>query len=161
MGKKIAIILSSADGVGTNNNNKQFYVDWNAALKDNQEYLVSFTYVSQGVNSISATVTDKLAPILNVSFLQSNVSNSGSNLVGAYTSTALGVIPVRPFSIANSAAILYADLMSNSPTFMAKRPMDNSFTVRITDNTAARALWVDQSSNPPVGYVLTLIFEEI
>lgn len=160
MGKKIAIILSSADGVG-NNNNKQFYVDWNAALKDNQEYLVGFTYVTQGVNSITPTVSDKLAAILSVSFLQSNVSNSGSNLVGAYTSGALGVVPVRPFSLVNNACILYADLMTNSPTYMAKRPLDNSFTVRITDNTAARALWVDQSSNVPTGYVLTLIFEEI
>ena len=155
MPKKSSVIFFSSKAIsGGATNDCKFYIDWNAILKPNMPYYVSFSMLSSG----TATYDGHSPPLLWIDFYANTYSGTSSG--GAGTNNVLGIIkPLLERPVVNSV-ILYADEYSNSPSYIANRPNNTIVNIKIvrTDGT----LWQDDAATPinPQPWTITLHFTE-
>jgi hypothetical protein len=157
MGKITNVILNSNNAVsGSANSNLTYYIDWGGILKTGQKYKLHWSYVGMPNTFTSAT---HLAQVL-VDFNTENYLNRTSS-TGSPTTQCIGVL--RSFYLNQSLNYLHADDDNNPSTYLANRPMNNTFRVQILTNEAVPVPWLDNAATrqPPAPYMLILSFEEI
>jgi hypothetical protein len=151
--KSFKVIFNSNDKVaGSTNAKAQFYIDWSAVLKDNQEYSMSWSYEGQA-NTFTA---DSKIATLNINLFANIYFASGTFINGAINSTNIGVL------IQNQGG-LYGDINFNTPIHFNSRPNNNNVNIQILNNDNPPTVWVDNAAVPvgPSNYILILTFSEI
>ena len=151
--KSFKVIFNSNDKVaGSTNSNAQFYIDWSAILKDNQEYSMSWSYEGQ---ANTFTENTKIATV-NINLFGNIFNANGSFINGAINSTNIGVL------IQNQGG-LYGDINFNTPIHFNSRPNNNNVNIQILNNDNPATEWVD-NDDPILGpnnYILILNFSEL
>ena len=151
--KSFKVIFNSNDKVaGSTNSNAQFYIDWSAILKDNQEYSMSWSYEGQ---ANTFTENTKIATV-NINLFGNIFNASGTFINGAINSTNIGVL------IQNQGG-LYGDINFNTPIHFNSRPTNNNVNIQILNNDSPPTDWVD-NDDPILGpnhYILILNFIEL
>ena len=151
--KSFKVIFNSNDKVaGSTNANAQFYIDWSAILKDNQEYSMSWSYEGQ---ANTFTENTKIATV-NINLFGNIFNASGTFINGAINSTNIGVL------IQNQGG-LYGDINFNTPIHFNSRPTNNNVNIQILNNDSPPTDWVD-NDDPILGpnhYILILNFIEL
>ena len=151
--KSFKVIFNSNDKVaGSTNSNAQFYIDWSAILKDNQEYSMSWSYEGQ---ANTFTENTKIATV-NINLFGNIFNASGTFINGAINSTNIGVL------IQNQGG-LYGDINFNTPIHFNSRPNNNNVNIQILNNDSPPTEWVDNAAVPvgPNNYILILNFSEL
>ena len=145
------MIFNSNDKVaGSTNSNAQFYIDWSAILKDNQEYSMSWSYEGQ---ANTFTENTKIATV-NINLFGNIFNASGTFINGAINSTNIGVL------IQNQGG-LYGDINFNTPIHFNSRPTNNNVNIQILNNDSPPTEWADDVPAPPNNYILILNFIEL
>ena len=151
--KSFKVIFNSNDKVaGSTNAKAQFYIDWSAVLKDNQEYSMSWSYEGQ---ANTFTENTKIATV-NINLFGNIFNASGTFINGAINSTNIGVL------IQNQGG-LYGDINFNTPIHFNSRPTNNNVNIQILNNDSPPTDWVD-NDDPILGpnhYILILNFIEL
>ena len=151
--KSFKVIFNSNDKVaGSTNSNAQFYIDWSAILKDNQEYSMTWSYEGQ---ANTFTENTKIATV-NINLFGNIFNASGTFINGAINSTNIGVL------IQNQGG-LYGDINFNTPIHFNSRPNNNNVNIQILNNDRPPTDWVD-NDDPILGpnhYILILNFIEL
>ena len=151
--KSFKVIFNSNNKVvGSTNANAQFYIDWSAILKDNQEYSMSWSYEGQ---ANTFTENTKIATV-NINLFGNIFNANGSFINGAINSTNIGVL------IPNQGG-LYGDINFNTPIHFNSRPTNNNVNIKILNNDNPPTEWVD-NDDPILGpnhYILILNFIEL
>ena len=151
--KMVNVILNSNNKLPlsdpSNNAIADFFIDWGAILKPNTPYTLHWVYVGQN-NSFGSNI--KTAGVY-VDFQTETYLNRSSNY-GAPSTQMIG-------SLRRATNFLFADDNSNPPIYLQNRPNNNNFRVSILNNDATPTPWIDQSSESPGNWVLTLSFHEI
>ena len=151
--KSFKVIFNSNDKVaGSTNAKAQFYIDWSAILKDNQEYSMSWSYEGQ---ANTFTENTKIATV-NINLFGNIFNASGTFINGAINSTNIGVL------IQNQGG-LYGDINFNTPIHFNSRPTNNNVNIQILNNDSPPTDWVD-NDDPILGpnhYILILNFIEL
>ena len=127
-----------------------FYIDWNAILKPNMSYYVTFTYISYGTNVYAGYYPPMLWADIGVN----TMIDGGNDFI-------LGIIkPLVEHPAALNNIILYADADSNTPSYIANRPNGNIVHFRVIGSD--RLNWIDDAANPsnPAAWRVTLHFTE-
>ena len=151
--KSFKVIFNSNDKVaGSTNANAQFYIDWSAILKDNQEYSMSWSYEGQ---ANTFTENTKIATV-NINLFGNIFNASGTFINGAINSTNIGVL------IQNQGG-LYGDINFNTPIHFNSRPNNNNVNIQILNNDNPGVEWTDSAGapQPPNNYILILNFTEL
>ena len=151
--KSFKVIFNSNDKVaGSTNSNAQFYIDWSAILKDNQEYSMSWSYEGQ---ANTFTENTKIATV-NINLFGNIFNASGTFINGAINSTNIGVL------IQNQGG-LYGDINFNTPIHFNSRPNNNNVNIQILNNDSPPTEWFDNAAVPvgPNNYILILNFSEL
>ena len=165
--KLVTVKFNSNLKISGANNDANYYIDWAAILKNDQQYYLSFTFKAQ-YNLIDET-TIKIASVYINIFGENYMSNT-TNYAGACTTLHLGVLQ-------NSTNELYATTNNNAPIYLNSRPNNNNVNIQILNNDkltdlVLTNLWVDSTpdipgppivvqAKPPAEYILTLTFTEI
>ncbi len=150
MGKIYNIVLMSSIGNGISTSGETFFYDW-SQIPD-KPYKLSFTF-----NSSTSTTNPNIIPLIYVDLGQTNntiaIPQNDNNI--GFRSSFLGCLryTLAGFSGVN---ILYADAMTNPPSYLNGRPQSNNFTAQILQNDGSFINYT-----PPSNYVLTLYLEEI
>jgi hypothetical protein len=150
MVKKIYnVVLMSTIGNGITTSGETFFYDW-SQIPD-KPYKVSFTF-----NTSISNVNASIIPLIYVDLGQSyntTATSQNSDSIG-YKSSFLGCLrfTLAGFSGTN---ILYADSMTNPPSYLNGRPQINNFTAQILQNDGTFTNY-----NSPSNYVLTIYLEE-
>ena len=151
--KSFKVIFNSNDKVaGSTNSNANYYIDWSAILKDNQEYSMSWSYEGQ---ANTFTENTKIATV-NINLFGNIFNASGTFINGAINSTNIGVL------IQNQGG-LYGDINFNTPIHFNSRPTNNNVNIQILNNDSPPTDWVD-NDDPILGpnhYILILNFIEL
>ena len=151
--KSFKVIFNSNDKVaGSTNAKAQFYIDWSAILKDNQEYSMSWSYEGQ---ENTFTIDTKIAT-LNINLFANIYFASGTFINGAINSTNIGVL------IQNQGG-LYGDINFNTPIHFNSRPTNNNVNIQILNNDSPPTEWVN-NDDPILGpnhYILILNFTKL
>ena len=151
--KSFKVIFNSNDKVvSSTNSNAQFYIDWSAILKDNQEYSMSWSYEGQ---ANTFTENTKIATV-NINLFGNIFNASGTFINGAINSTNIGVL------IQNQGG-LYGDINFNTPIHFNSRPNNNNVNIQILNNDSPPTDWVD-NDDPILGpnhYILILNISEL
>jgi len=154
--KSFKVIFNSNYKIDGTNANANYYIDWSAILKDNQEYSMSWSY--QGQDNIF-TVDTKIATVninlyANIFVTNSSLASFVSN--GAITSQNIGVL------LQNQDA-LYGDINFNTPIHFNSRPNNNNVNIQILNNDNPATVWTDSAGapQPPNNYILILNFTEL
>jgi len=151
--KSFKVIFNSNDKVaGSTNSNANYYIDWSAILKDNQEYSMSWSYEGQ---ANTFTENTKIATV-NINLFGNIFNASGTFINGAINSTNIGVL------IQNQGG-LYGDINFNTPIHFNSRPNNNNVNIQILNNDSPPTDWVD-NDDPILGpnhYILILNFIEL
>ena len=149
--KSFKVIFNSNDKVaGSTNSNAQFYIDWSAILKDNQEYSMSWSFDGQ---ANTFTADSKIATV-NINLFSNIFIASGTFINGAINSTNIGVL------IQNQGG-LYGDINFNTPIHFNSRPTNNNVNIQILNNDHPPTEWADDVPAPPNNYILILNFIEL
>ncbi len=151
--KSFKVIFNSNDKVvGSTNSKAQFYIDWSAILKDNQEYSMTWSYEGQA-NTFTA---DSKIATLNINLFANIYFASGTFINGAINSTNLGVL-----TQGNNG--LYGDINFNTPIHFNSRPNNNNVHIQILNNDSPAIEWTDNAvaPNPPNNYILIFNFTEL
>ena len=151
--KSFKVIFNSNDKVaGSTNANAQFYIDWSAILKDNQEYSMSWSYEGQ---ANTFTENTKIATV-NINLFGNIFNASGTFINGAINSTNIGVL-----TQGNNG--LYGDINFNTPIHFNSRPNNNNVHIQILNNDSPPTEWSDNAAVPvgPNNYILILNFSEL
>lgn len=154
--KIVNIVLNSNNKVSGTNNDAVYQFDFGSVLKDKTPYRLHWTYVSQS-NTITAAT--KLAQV-QVNFNMEQYLNRDS-IIGAPTTFCIGGL--RTFYVNGTINYLFADDNNNPPIYLANRPYNSNFNVRVLTNDAAPILWTDNAAVPVANnnYILTLSFQEL
>ena len=151
--KSFKVIFNSNNKVaGSTNTNANYYIDWSAILKDNQEYTMTWSYEGQENSFTAAT---KIATV-NINLYDNIFFANGTFINGAITSQNIGVL------VQNQGG-LYGDINFNTPIHFNSRPNNNNVNIQILNNDNPPIDWVDDAA-PQVGpnnYILILTFSEI
>jgi len=156
-GKKIVnVILNSNNKVSGTNNDAVYQFDWGSVLKNNTPYKMHWCYVGQ---SNVITAASKIAQV-QVNFNMQQYLNSSSTL-GTPTTLAIGCL--RTNYVNGTINYLFADDIANPLIYLANRPVNNTFNVRVLTNDATPILWLDNTAVPVANgnYILTLSFQEM
>ena len=151
--KSFKVIFNSNDKVAeSTNSNAQFYIDWSAILKDNQDYSMSWSYEGQA-NTFTA---DSKIATLNINLFANIYFASGTFINGAINSTNIGVL-----TQGNNG--LYGDINFNTPIHFNSRPNNNNVNIQILNNDSPPTEWSDNAAVPvgPNNYILILNFSEL
>ena len=151
--KSFKVIFNSNNKVaGSTNTNANYYIDWSAILKDNQEYTMTWSYEGQANTFTAAT---KIATV-NINLYANIFMANGSFLNGAINSQNIGVL------IQNQGG-LYGDINFNTPIHFNSRPNNNNVNIQILNNDNPPTDWLDDAAPqvPPNNYILILTFNEI
>jgi hypothetical protein len=151
--KSFKVIFNSNNKVaGSTNTNANYYIDWSAILKDNQEYTMTWSYEGQANTFTEAT---KIATV-NVNFFANIFMANGSFINGAINSQNIGVL-------VQGTDGLYGDINFNTPIHFNSRPNNNNVNIQILNNDNPPTDWVDDAAIPvePNNYILILNFSEI
>ena len=151
--KSFKVIFNSNDKVaGSTNAKAQFYIDWSAVLKDNQDYSMSWSYEGQA-NTFTA---DSKIATLNINLFANIYFASGTFINGAINSTNIGVL-----TQGNNG--LYGDINFNTPIHFNSRPNNNNVHIQILNNDSPPTEWSDNAAVPvgPNNYILILNFSEL
>ena len=151
--KSFKVIFNSNNKVvGSTNGNANYYIDWSAILKDNQEYTMSWSYEGQ---ANTFTENTKIATVNTNLYANIFIAN-GSFINGANTSQNIGVL-------VQNAGGLYGDINFNTPIHFNSRPNNNNVNIQILNNDNPPTLWVDTAAVPvgPNNYILILTFSEL
>ena len=149
MGKIYNIVLMSAIGNGPTVSSETFFYDW-SQIPD-KPYKVSFIFYSVALApnyNFGAVVYIDLGQPYNTIATSQN-----TNAIG-YQSGFLGVL--RFVSTSGNTAY-FADMTTNLPTYLNRRPTVNNIQVQVLQNNATNTE-VTPFAGP---YTLTLSFEEI
>jgi hypothetical protein len=149
MGKIYNIVLMSAIGNGPTATSETFFYDWTQL--PNVPYMVSFTFYS-----IAMTPNLNFSAVVYIDLGQpsNTIASSQNTNAVAYPSHYLGCL--RFASIAGNTSY-YADMTTNLPTYLNRRPGSNNFQVQVLQNNATNTE-VTPFAGP---YTLTLSFEEL
>ena len=151
--KSFKVIFNSNYKVaGSTNTNANYYIDWSAILKDNQEYTMTWSYEGQANTFTAAT---KIATV-NINLYANIFMANGTFINGAINSQNIGVL------IQNQGG-LYGDINFNTPIHFNSRPNNNNVHIKILNNDNPPTDWVD-NDDPILGpnhYILILTFSEI
>ena len=151
--KSFKVIFNSNNKVaGSTNTNANYYIDWSAILKDNQEYTMTWSYEGQANTFTAAT---KIATV-NINLFSNIFIASGTFINGAINSQNIGVL------IPNQGG-LYGDKNFNTPIHFNSRPNNNNVNIQILNNDNPPTDWVD-NDDPILGpnhYILILNFSEL
>ncbi len=151
--KSFKVIFNSNDKVaGSTNSKAQFYIDWSAILKDNQEYSMTWSYEGQ---ANTFTENTKIATV-NMNLFANIFNASGTFINGAINSQNIGVL------IQNQGG-LYGDINFNTPIHFNSRPTNNNVNIQILNNDSPPTDWVDDD-DPILGpnhYILILNFMKL
>ena len=153
MGKIYNFVLNASNGTGADNNNKSFLVDWDK-IPDYKPLKLTFSFVT---NDISDTFISISNIYCNLGQSQNyfGTSDSMTNIRGDY----LGFVVPVAYPIAGGLFYesLRADLNTNPPIYLYRRPQSSNITVEFRTNTAP-----SPSYTVGIGvYTLILSFEEI
>ena len=145
------IFNSNCKVAGSTNGNANYYIDWSAILKDNQEYTMSWSYEGQG-NTLGAATK---IPTLNVNFFANIFVANNTFYNGAINSQSIGVL-------LPSQGGLYGDINFNTPIHFNSRP-NNNVNIQILNNDNPPTEWVDTAAAPvgPNNYILILTFSDL
>ena len=150
MVKKIYnVVLMSTIGNGITTSGETFFYDW-TQIPD-KPYKLSFTFYT----SLSTT-TNSMAALLYVDLGQTDNTIAISQNIDAlsYRASFLGCLRFLASGVAPN--ILFADSMTNPPSYLNGRPRSNNFTAQILQNNGSFIDYI-----PPSNYVLTIYLEEI
>ena len=151
--KSFQVIFNSNYKVADSTNvNANYYIDWSAILKDNQEYTMTWSYESQ---ENTFTVDTKIAT-LNMNLFANIFIANGTFFNGAINTQNIGVL-----TQGNNG--LYADINFNTPIHFNSRPNNNNVNIQILTNDNPPIEWTDNAVAPlgPNNYILILTFSEI
>ena len=150
--RSFKVIFNSNYKIAGSNANANYYFDWSAVLKDNQEYSMSWSY---DVQANTFTADTKIATV-NVNSFSNIFIASGTFINGAINSENMGVI-------LPNAGGLYGDINFNTPIHFNSRPNNNNVNIQILNNDSPPTDWVD-NDDPILGpnhYILILNFIEL
>ena len=149
--KSFKVIFNSNYKVaGSTNGNADYYIDWSAILKDNQEYTMSWSYEGQ-TNTFDANT--KLATV-NINLFANIFVANNTFYNGAINSQNIGVLQ-------RNSGGLYGDINFNTPIHLNSRPNNNNVNIQILNNDNPPTLWVDSIPAEPDNYILILTFSEL
>ena len=150
--KSFKVIFNSNYKMSGTNTNANYYIDWSAILKDNQEYTMTWSYEGQANTFTEIT---KIATV-NMNLYANIFMANGTFINGAINSQNIGVL------IQNQGG-LYGDINFNTPIHFNSRPNHNNVHIKILNNDNPATDWVD-NDDPILGpnhYILILTFSEI
>jgi hypothetical protein len=150
--KSFKVIFNSNYKMSGTNTNANYYIDWSAILKDNQQYTMTWSYDGQA-NTFAADT--KIANV-NVNFFANIFMANGTFTNGAINTQNIGVL------VPNQGG-LYGDINFNTPSYFTSRPNNNNVNIQILNNDNPPTGWVDSTAIPaaPNNYILILTFNEI
>lgn len=131
---------------GGNNSSITYGIDW-SFLPQGKKYKVSFSF-----NSKRGTFTADNVIQVYADFTGSPTTYEANGTVSQKVSNFLGVLHPELISSGNDSH-LQAHSTDNTPIFINDRPSNNTFTIRLLDNTGT-------AYNPAVDYLMVLSFEE-
>jgi hypothetical protein len=146
------ILLNSRNLYSGNISNATYLIDW-GLLPSNKQFRVRFGFgggvvnMSTGINSVA---------LLHVDLGQSKVFTTDNTVVRSKTSQCIGVLVPNEQS---SSTFMYGDKNLNGPIFLASRPYNNEFSVKISNLTGGA--WTDSVGGTVQEYVINLSFEEL
>lgn len=144
------VINSNQRAAGTSVNDAGYNFDWSVLPQG--KYKLTWVFIGGPCNMSTLIIL----PMLEITLGQASVFRADPTTVRASTTTALGIITPNVIS---SACYLSADLTTNSPIFLANKPNNNSFNVRIVTNDTVPVLFLDYNGDALPEYVLTLSLE--
>jgi hypothetical protein len=147
------VLNSNLRVVGSTTSNANYYFDWASALPQGK-YKLTWVFVGApcDMNPLLSI------PMLEINIGQSSVFRIDPTNVQAASTTCVGIL--TPSALAD-ACYLYGDLATNPPIFLAARPSNNAFNVRIKTNDALSIFFLDSNGEALPEYVLTLSFESV
>ena len=151
--KSFKIIFNSNTKVGgSTNNNANYYLDWSAVLKDNQQYTMSWSYYGQ-TNNLTGNC---LIATVNMNLFANIFMANGTFLNGAINTQNIGVLSPKGNG-------LYGDINFNTPIHFNSRPTNNNVNIQILNNDNPPIEWLDNATVPvePNNYILILTFSEL
>jgi hypothetical protein len=144
MKKIYNVVCQSAIGDGVNIFNETYTYDWGSI--PNVPYYVSFVFVSCSIAMVSTVTTASLyVDLSQVNNQLATSSTASSNNTGMF----LGNLRFLGTGATN---VLYADTITNPPTYINGRPNNNLFTVHIHGNPST-----DFTSSGPYSLVLSFL----
>ena len=108
---------------GSKNANANYYFDWSAVLKDNQEYSLTWSYESQ---ENTFTIDTKIAT-LNMNLFANIYIANNTFYNGAINTQNIGVL-----TQGNNG--LYGDINFNTPIHFNSRPNNNNVNIQILND---------------------------
>lgn len=124
---------------------RTYYIDWSTILDNNKKYKLHFTFISAG-NTLFDTGKIKETKIAQV-FADLPTVNNYQNIFNsnyAMNTTCLGFIMMTLIApAANASGYLQALDNTNLPVYMYGRPTNNTFRIRLLDNSPYQNLFVD------------------
>lgn len=124
---------------------RTYYVDWSTILDNNKKYKLHFTFISAG-NTLFDTGKIKETKIAQI-FADLPTVNNYQNIFNsnyALNTTCLGFVMMTIIApAANASAYLQALDNTNLPVYMYGRPYNNTFRIRLLDNSPNQNLFVD------------------
>ena len=157
MNKKEIITVqfnSNYKGQGETNGNANYYIDWSAILKDNQPYLLNYSYFGQRNNIVTPT---KIASLY-INIYGENYIASGR---GAIPTNLL--CPLDFLSAPGSNGNLFVVSNTHNQIFLHSRPQNNNVNIQILNNDVNPTIWTEvvDTTAQANNYILTLTFTEL
>jgi len=152
------VILSSNDGTG-NNNEKEYFVNWGAFLKDGQPYNFRYKFYGAGSTAIQGFTGTRAGCYITFSFMNNVVKYKANQPRNGYQQNITGLVPtVEWLLIPNNAAYQLSEDDSEY-LYMPTRPVDNTFNVKLL-YIANETLFTNSTLAQPPSYVLSMEFVE-
>ncbi len=134
--KSFKVIFNSNNKVaGSTNANANYYFDWSAVLKDNQEYSLTLSYESQE-NTFS---NDTKIATLNMNLFANIFIANNTFYNGAINTQNIGLL-----TQGNNG--LYGDINFNTPIHFNSRPNNNNVNIQILNNDNSPINWTDNAA---------------
>lgn len=152
--KSTQIVLNTSNYIsGSTNNDAKYSIDWNTILKPNTPYKMAWSYIG-GQNVYNGTKPALLTIDMNM-----DVFEAGTNF-GAKNSNVIGFLAPVIIQPGTNTVYLTAQLNTNEPVYLERRPLNSTFNVKIVDVNGN--LWTDNDATPqlPANWVMTLVFTE-
>jgi hypothetical protein len=144
------VINSNLRVVGSTTSNADYNFDW--SILPQGKYKLTWVFIGApcDMNPLLSI------PMLEMSLGQASVFGVDPANVRASTTNCVGIL--TPSALAD-ACYLFGDLATNPPIFLASRPCNNSFNVRIRTNDVPAIFFLDSNGEALPEYVLTLSLE--
>ena len=160
MNKKEIITVqfnSNYKRAGDTDGDANYYIDWSAILKDNQPYLLNYSFFAQRNFFVTPTkIASLYINIYGENYIASGITGNRANPTNLLCS--LDVI-----NLGANTGNFFVNSNTKNQIFLNSRPTNNNVNIKVLNNDAIPIIWSEAGSPATQisDYILTLTFSEI